>query len=128
MNFDCTQKEKVQIIYAFFSVFCIAQRTPVFRVHTPMCNCVQQVMFVKSIPTNSCSILAADSCVYQYCWKLQCLMRWVYDKYTGTTLTIPKASELVPCSLLTHWNLMRFFTTVSLYDSNSVDEVKFTTL
>ena len=27
-----------------------------------------------------------------------------------------KASELVPCSLLPHWNSMRFFATVSLYD------------
>ena len=39
-----------------------------------------------------------------------------------------KASELVPCSLLPHWNSMRFFATVSLYDSNSMDEVKFATL
>ena len=36
-----------------------------------------------------------------------------------------KASELVPCSLLPHWNSMQFFATVSLYDSNSMDEVKF---
>ena len=27
-----------------------------------------------------------------------------------------KASELVPCSLLPHWNSVRFFATVSLYD------------
>ena len=27
-----------------------------------------------------------------------------------------KASELVPCSLLPHWNSMRFFATVSLYE------------
>ena len=27
-----------------------------------------------------------------------------------------KASELVPSSLLPHWNSMRFFVTVSLYD------------
>ena len=39
-----------------------------------------------------------------------------------------KASELVPCSLLPHWNSMRFFATVSLYDSNSMDEVKSATL
>ena len=38
-----------------------------------------------------------------------------------------KASELVPCSLLPHCNSMRFFATVSLYDSNSMDEVKFAT-
>ena len=30
--------------------------------------------------------------------------------------TKPKASELVPCSLLPHWNSMRFFATVSLSD------------
>ena len=29
---------------------------------------------------------------------------------------LPKASELVPCSLLPHWNSMRFFATVSLYE------------
>ena len=27
-----------------------------------------------------------------------------------------KASELVPCSLLSNWNSMRFFATVALYD------------
>ena len=39
-----------------------------------------------------------------------------------------KASELVPCSLLPHWNSMQFSVTVSLYDSNSMGEVKFATL
>ena len=39
-----------------------------------------------------------------------------------------KASELVPCSLLPHWNSMRFFATVSLSDMNSLQEVKFATL
>ena len=38
-----------------------------------------------------------------------------------------KASELVPCRLLPHWNSMWFFVTGSLYDSNSVEEVKFAT-
>ena len=38
-----------------------------------------------------------------------------------------KASELVPCSLLPHWNSMRFFATVSLSDMNSLQEVKFAT-
>ena len=39
-----------------------------------------------------------------------------------------KASELVPCSLLPHWNSMRFFATVSLSDMNSLQEVKFAIL
>ena len=39
-----------------------------------------------------------------------------------------KASELVPCNLLPHWNSMRFFATVSLSDMNSLQEVKFATL
>ena len=39
-----------------------------------------------------------------------------------------KASELVPCSLLPHWNSMRFFATVSLSDMASLQEVKFSTL
>ena len=39
-----------------------------------------------------------------------------------------KAPELVPGTLLPHWNSMRFFATGSLYDSNSMDEVKFATL
>ena len=30
--------------------------------------------------------------------------------------SVAKASELVPCSLLPHWNSMRFFATVSLSD------------
>ena len=44
------------------------------------------------------------------------------------TLSTVKASKLVPCSLLPHWNSMRFIVTGSLYDSNSMDEVKFATL
>ena len=32
------------------------------------------------------------------------------------TVSETKASELVPCSLLLHWNSMRFFATVSLSD------------
>ena len=32
------------------------------------------------------------------------------------SLSSTKASELVPCSLLPHWNSMRFFATVSLSD------------
>ena len=36
-------------------------------------------------------------------------VHWEYSVAT-------KASELVPCSLLPHWNSMRFFTTVSLYE------------
>ena len=35
---------------------------------------------------------------------------------------------LVPCSLLPHWNSMRFFATVSLSDMTSLQEVKFATL
>ena len=32
------------------------------------------------------------------------------------TYGVTKASELVPCSLLPHWNSMQFFATVSLSD------------
>ena len=41
------------------------------------------------------------------------LTRLVRDRYI-TAYVLPKASELVPCSLLPHWNSMRFFATVSL--------------
>ena len=44
------------------------------------------------------------------------------------THVLPKASELVPGSLLLHWNSMRFFATGSLSDMNSLQEVRFTTL
>ena len=50
-----------------------------------------------------------------------------WDHKTSPT-AVPKASELAPCSLRPHWNSMRFFATVSLYDFNSMDEVKFATL
>ena len=41
-----------------------------------------------------------------------------HDSVTGDSnaLESTKASELVPCSLLPHWNSMRFFATVSLYE------------
>ena len=52
----------------------------------------------------------------------------VHQLYTRNTPGSIKASELVPCSLLPHWNSMRFFGTVSLSDMNSLQEVKFATL
>ena len=45
-----------------------------------------------------------------------------------TQLVKLKASELVPDSLLPHWNSMQFFGTGSLYESSSMEEVKFVTL
>ena len=39
-----------------------------------------------------------------------------YNKRNNMTCVTTKASELVPCSLLPHWNSMRFFATVSLYE------------
>ena len=59
--------------------------------------------------------------VFFFNYKTNC---WWFRHFLPHT----KASELVPCSLLPHWNSMRFFTTGSLYDSNSMEEVKFATL
>ena len=39
-----------------------------------------------------------------------------YDTLVKNNHVLNKASELVPCSLLPHWNSMRFFATVSLSD------------
>ena len=49
------------------------------------------------------------------------------NKWDKCNIT-PKASKLVPGSLLPHWNSMRFCVTGSLYYSNSMEEVKFATL
>ena len=52
-----------------------------------------------------------------------------YELLTAPMIKVRgKASELVPCSLLPHWNSVRFFVTGSLYNLNSMDKVKFVTL
>ena len=59
---------------------------------------------------------------------LTCHCHKSYNSLVLFLQSAPKASELVPCSLLPHWNSMRFFATVSLSDMNSLQEVKFATL
>ena len=53
-------------------------------------------------------------------WALLVIIGWeVRRGWTPMYHVLTKASELVPCSLLPHWNSMRFFATGSLYDSGS---------
>ena len=75
---------------------------------------------------------ATQNCTFFRIFWAPILRLSVKDSHTYIPVTFlsdkAKASELVPCSLLPRWNSMRFFATVSLYDSNSMDEVKFATL
>ena len=54
-----------------------------------------------------------------YIWELDRLwqmLRQVQSSKRQFCYMLSEASELVPCSLLPHWNSMRFFATVSLYE------------
>ena len=78
---------------------------------------------VEVLPSNSVWYEMGQN-VYTVCM----ITSWQWHQCNLAVVVHVKASEQVPGSLLPHWNSMRFFATESLYDSNSVKEVKFVTL